>query len=154
MVNPVDTNRQWLPDGTSIPLKVKDGEVITPPSMNDMPMSAGSCGAYDEVIEEKRVCKDVPERLRGYYQLQGRYTFWNSRAGKSASVTGYSTVTKRKCRGEELENLRWQAIDNARGRLCALPDFPCEWWGECALIPDFLCEWVVVEIEHEVWLKW
>jgi len=29
-VNLIDTKRQWFPDGTSIPLKVIDGEVINP----------------------------------------------------------------------------------------------------------------------------
>ena len=32
-VNLIDTKRQWFPDGTSIPLKVVDGEVINPLSM-------------------------------------------------------------------------------------------------------------------------
>ena len=32
-VNLIDTKRQWFPDGTSIPLKVIDGEILNPLSM-------------------------------------------------------------------------------------------------------------------------
>ena len=131
--------------------------------MDDMPITPKS-----EVIEEKWRWKEVPKEPRGYYLLQGRYRFRNYRTGKSASVTGYSKTTRYKRRGEELQILRGQAIDNARRRLCALdpdcpgawyvdPDLPCVVRGrvlECAVDPDFPCDLVVEEIENEVWLKW
>jgi hypothetical protein len=80
----------------------------------------------------------VTKEPKGYYQLQGRYIFRNTKTGKFASVAGYSTCTKRKPRWKKLQILREQAIDFAIERLsCVSPD-----------------NWVVVGIEHEVWIKW
>ena len=44
-VNLIDTKRYWFPDGTSIPLKVKGGEVINPFSKNDVtsPLQIRAC---------------------------------------------------------------------------------------------------------------
>ena len=121
------------------------------------------------LIKEIWRWKEVPKEPRGYYQLQGQYGFRNTRTGEYASVRGYSKVTKRKCRGKELQILREQVIDNARGRRCPLdpdspgewvvasalfPVFTCEQVRECALGHDLPCEWVVEAIENEVWIKW
>ena len=92
----------------------------------------------EPTIKEKWGWKEVPKEPRGYYQLQGRYRFWNTRTGGFASATGYSTATKRKRRGKELQILREQAINHAKGQLGGLSSG----------------EWVVVDIEYEVWLKW
>jgi len=85
----------------------------------------------------------VPKEPRGYYQLQGRYRFMNTRTGEFASAIGYSTATKRKRRGKELQILREQAINHAMGRL-----------GDGQSGAFSSGEWVVVDIEYEVWLKW
>ena len=89
------------------------------------------------VIKEKWGWKEVPKEPRGYYSLQGQYMFWNTRTGGYASTTGYSTATRHKCRGKELQILREQAINNAISKLVGASG-----------------EWVLVAIEHEVWLKW
>ena len=91
-----------------------------------------------KTIKEKWGWKEVPKEPRGYYQLQGRYRFRNTRTGRFASATGYSTATSRKRRGKELQILREQAINHAKGQLGGLSSG----------------EWVLEEIEHEVWLKW
>lgn len=90
-----------------------------------------------QAINEKWGWKEVPPEPKGYYQLQGRYRFRNTRTGGYASDTGYSTVTKRKRRGKELQILREQAINHAIAKLVGASG-----------------EWVLVAIEHEVWLKW
>ena len=94
-------------------------------------------------IKEKWGWKEVPKEPRGYYQLQGRYRFRNTRTGIFASATGYSTVTSRKRRGKELQILREQAINHAMGRL-----------GDVQSGTFSSGEWVLEAIEHEVWLKW
>ena len=91
-----------------------------------------------KVIKEKWGWKEVPKEPRGYYQLQGRYMFRSTRTGEFASATGYSTATSRKRRGKELQILREQAINHAKGQLGGLSSG----------------EWVLEAIEHEVWLKW
>ena len=91
----------------------------------------------EKTIKEKWGWKEVPKEPRGYYQLQGRYRFRNTRTGGFASATGYSTVTKRKRRGKELQILREQAINHAMAKLVGASG-----------------EWVLVAIEHEVWIKW
>ena len=90
-----------------------------------------------EVIKEKWGWKEVPTEPRGYYQLQGRYRFRNTRTGGYASATGYSTATRYKRRGKEFQILREQAINHAMAKLVGASG-----------------EWVLVGIEHEVWLKW
>lgn len=93
-----------------------------------------------EAIENEEwieLSKDVPIEYRGGYQLQGRYWFWNYRIREFATMTGYSKVTKHICQGEELQNLRKQAIDFVIDKLLIAPG-----------------EWFLVAIEHEVWLKW
>ena len=92
----------------------------------------------EKTIKEKWGWKEVPKEPRGYYQLQGRYRFRNTRTGEFASATGYSTATRRKRRGKELQILREQAINHAIGQLGGLSSG----------------EWVLEGIEHEVWLKW
>ena len=94
--------------------------------------------AKSKAIKEKWGWKEVPKEPRGYYQLQGRYKFRNTRTGRFASATGYSTATSRKRRGKELQILREQAINHAKGQLGGLSSG----------------EWVLEEIEYEVWLKW
>ena len=89
-------------------------------------------------IKVKQVWKEVLKEPRGYYQLQGRYMFWNTRTGEFAFATGYSTCTRSKRRDKELQILREQAIDHAIDRLGGLSSG----------------EWVLQGIEHEVWLKW
>ena len=96
-----------------------------------------------KAIKEKWGWKEVPKEPRGYYQLQGRYRFRNTRTGGFASATGYSTATSHKRRGKELQILRSQAINHAMGRL-----------GDVQSGAFSSGEWVVVGIEHEVWLKW
>ena len=96
-----------------------------------------------KVIKEKWGWKEVPKEPRGYYQLQGRYRFWNTRTGGFASATGYSTATSTKRRGKELQILRSQAINHAMGRV-----------GDVQSGAFSSGEWVVVDIEYEVWLKW
>lgn len=91
-----------------------------------------------KAIKEKWGWKEVPKEPRGYYQLQGRYRFRNTRTGRFASATGYSTATSRKRRGKELQILREQAINHAKGQLGGLSSG----------------EWVLEAIEYEVWLKW
>jgi hypothetical protein len=91
-----------------------------------------------KTIKEKWGWKEVPQEPRGYYQLQGRYRFRNTRTGRFASATGYSTATSRKRRGKELQILREQAINHAKGQLGGLSSG----------------EWVLEAIEYEVWLKW
>jgi hypothetical protein len=91
-----------------------------------------------KTIKEKWGWKEVPKEPRGYYQLQGRYHFRNTRTGGFASATGYSTATSRKRRGKELQILREQAINHAKGQLGGLSSG----------------EWVLEAIEYEVWLKW
>jgi len=91
-----------------------------------------------KAIKEKWGWKEVPPEPRGYYQLQGRYRFRNTRTGGFASATGYSTATSRKRRGKELQILREQAINHAKGQIGGLSSG----------------EWVLEAIEHEVWLKW
>ena len=91
-----------------------------------------------KTIQEKWGWKEVPKEPRGYYQLQGRYRFRNTRTGKFASATGYSTATSRKRRGKELQILREQAINHAIGQLGGLSSG----------------EWVLEAVEYEVWLKW
>ena len=90
-----------------------------------------------QAIKEKWGWKEVPKEPKGYYQLQGRYRFRNTITGGYASATGYSTVTKRKRRGKDLQILREQAINHAIAKLVGASG-----------------EWVLVAIEHEVWLKW
>ena len=97
----------------------------------------------EPTIKEKWGWKEVPKEPRGYYQLQGRYKFRNTRTGEFASATGYSTATSRKRRGKELQILREQAINHAMGRL-----------GDVQSGAFSSGEWVWVAIEHEVWLKW
>jgi len=97
----------------------------------------------EPTIKEKWGWKEVPKEPRGYYQLQGRYKFRNTRTGEFASATGYSTATKRKHQGKELQILREQAINHAMGRL-----------GDVQSGAFSSGEWVLEEIEHEVWLKW
>lgn len=97
----------------------------------------------EPTIKEKWGWKEVPKEPRGYYQLQGRYKFRNTRTGEFASAIGYSTATKRKRRGKELQILREQAINHAMGRL-----------GDVQSGAFSSGEWVVVGIEYEVWLKW
>ena len=97
----------------------------------------------EKTIKEKWGWKEVPKEPRGYYQLQGRYKFRNTRTGEFASATGYSTATKRKRRGKELQILREQAINHAMGRL-----------GDVQSGAFSSGEWVLEAIEHEVWLKW
>ena len=97
----------------------------------------------EPTIKEKWGWKEVPKEPRGYYQLQGRYRFMNTRTGGFASAIGYSTATKRKRRGKELQILRSQAINHAMARL-----------GDVQSGVFSSGEWVVVDIEHEVWLKW
>ena len=92
------------------------------------------------VIKEKWGYKEVPKEPRGYYSLQGHYMFRNSRTGEFASMTGYSTVTRHKCRGKELQILREQAIDFARDNIPYLIDVPGKW--------------ILEDILYEVWLKW
>lgn len=89
-------------------------------------------------IKEKWGWKEKPLEPRGYYQLQGRYRFRNTRTGGFFSATGYSTATSAKRRGKELQILREQAINHAKGQLGGLSSG----------------EWVLTGIEHEVWLKW
>ncbi len=89
----------------------------------------------EPTIKEKWGWKEVPKEPRGYYQLQGRYKFRNTRTGEFASATGYSTATKRKRQGKELQILREQAINHGKAQLDGY-------------------EWVLVGIEYEVWLKW
>jgi len=91
-----------------------------------------------KTIKEKWGWKEVPKEPRGYFQLQGRYKFRNTRTGRFASATGYSTATSRKRRGKELQILREQAINHAKGQLGGLSSG----------------EWVLELIEYEVWLKW
>jgi hypothetical protein len=86
-------------------------------------------------IKEKWGWKEVPPEPRGYYQLQGRYRVRNAKTGESITVTGYSTATKTKRRGVELQILRSQAIDHGKAQLSGY-------------------EWVLEAIEYEVWLKW
>ena len=95
------------------------------------------------VIKEKWGWKEVPKEPRGYYSLQGRYRFRDTSTGAVASATGYSTVTRYKCRGKELQILREQAINHAIGRLRNVQS-----WAFSSP------EWVIEAIEHEVWLKW
>ncbi len=90
-----------------------------------------------QAIKEKWGWKEVPKEPKGYYQLQGRYRFRNTRTGGYASATGYSTATKRKRRGKVLQILREQAINHAMSKLVGASG-----------------EWVLVGIEHEVWIKW
>jgi len=97
----------------------------------------------EPTIKEKWGWKEVPKEPRGYYQLQGRYRFMNTRTGGFASAIGYSTATKRKRRGKELQILRSQAINHAMARL-----------GDVQSGAFSSGEWVVVDIEYEVWLKW
>ena len=92
----------------------------------------------EKTIKEKWGWKEVPIEPRGYYQLQGRYKFRNTRTGRFASATGYSTATSRKRRGKEFQILREQAINHAKGQLGGLSSG----------------EWVLEAIENEVWLKW
>ena len=94
--------------------------------------------AKSKTIKEKWGWKEVPKEPRGYYQLQGRYHFRNTRTGGFATATGYSTATSRKRRGKELQILRSQAINHAKGQLGGLSSG----------------EWVLEAIESEVWLKW
>src|SRR5690554_1617118 len=89
-------------------------------------------------IKEKWGWKDAPLEPRGYYQLQGRYRFRNTRTGGFSSATGYSTATSAKRHGAELQILRSQAINHATGQLGGLSSG----------------EWVLEGIEYEVWLKW
>jgi len=96
-----------------------------------------------EVIKEKWGWKEVPKEPRGYYQLQGRYRFRNTRTGGFASATGYSTATSTKRYGAELQILRSQAINHAMGRL-----------GDVQSGTFSSGEWVLEGIEYEVWLKW
>ena len=96
-----------------------------------------------KTIKEKWGWKDTPLEPRGYYQLQGRYRFRNTRTGGFGSATGYSTATSTKRRGRELQILRSQAIDHAMGRL-----------GDVQSGAFSSGEWVLEGIEHEVWLKW
>src|SRR5690606_13352394 len=70
-----------------------------------------------KAIKEKWGWKDAPLERRGYYRLQGRYRFRNTRTGVFASGTGYSTATSTKRRGAELQILRSQAINHAMGQL-------------------------------------
>ena len=97
----------------------------------------------EPTIKEKWGWKEVPKEPRGYYQLQGRYRFMNTRTGGFASATGYSTATSTKRYGAELQILRRQAINHAMGRL-----------GDVQSGAFSSGEWVVVGIEYEVWLKW
>lgn len=90
-----------------------------------------------EAIPEKWLRGDVPERHRGYYQLQGHYRFRNTRTGGYATAVGFSTATRRKRYGEELKIWRTQAVDHARAKLVGASG-----------------EWVLVEILDEVWLRW
>ena len=90
-----------------------------------------------QAIKEKWGWKEVPKEPKGYYQLQGRYRFRNTRTGGYASATGYSTATRYKRRGKELQILREQAIDHAKGKLVGASG-----------------EWILVEIIQETWLKW
>ena len=94
--------------------------------------------AKSKTIKEKWGWKEVPKEPRGYYQLQGRYRFRNTRTGGFASATGYSTATSRKRQGKELQILREQAINHAKGQLGGRSSG----------------EWVLESIEYEVWLKW
>ena len=96
-----------------------------------------------KTIKEKWGWKEPPLEPRGYYQLQGRYRFRNTRTGVFASSTGYSTATSTKRRGTELQILRSQAINHAMGRL-----------GDVQSGAFSSGEWVLEAIEHEVWLKW
>lgn len=92
-------------------------------------------GPTPKPIKEKWGWKEVPPEPRGYYQLQGRYRVRNAKTGESITVTGYSTATSTKRRGQELQILRSQAIDHGKAQLSGY-------------------EWVLVAIEYEVWLKW
>ena len=94
-------------------------------------------------IKEKWGWKQVPLEPRGYYQLQGRYRFRNTRTGGFSSATGYSTATSTKRHGAELQILRSQAINHAMGRL-----------GDLQSGAFSSGEWVLEGIEYEVWLKW
>ena len=96
-----------------------------------------------KAIKEKWGWKEVPLEPRGYYQLQGRYRFRNTRTGGFASATGYSTATSTKRHGAELQILRSQAINHAMGRL-----------GDLQSGAFSSGEWVLEGIEYEVWLKW
>ena len=89
-------------------------------------------------IKEKWGWKDTPLEPRGYYQLQGRYRFRNTRTEEFRSATGYSTATSAKRHGADLQILRSQAINHATGQLGGLSSG----------------EWVLEAIEYEVWLKW
>ena len=86
-------------------------------------------------IKEKWGWKHTPLEPRGYYQLQGRYMFRNTRTRGFASATGYSTATSTKRHGAELQILHNQAINHAKAQLDGY-------------------EWVLLGIEYEVWLKW
>ena len=88
-----------------------------------------------KAIQEKWGWKEVPLEPRGYYQLQGRYRFRNTRTGVFASGTGYSTATSAKRHGAELQILRSQAINHGKAQLDGY-------------------DWVLVGIEYELWLKW
>ena len=89
-------------------------------------------------IKEKWGWKEVPPEPRGYYQLQGRYRFRNTRTGGFGSATGYSTATSAKRYGADLQILRSQAINHATAQLGGF----------------FSGEWVLEAIEYEAWLKW
>ena len=97
----------------------------------------------EPTIKEKWGWKEPPVEPRGYYQLYGRYRFRSTKTGASVTSDGYSTATKRKRRGKELQILREQAINHAMGRL-----------GDVQSGAFSSGEWVLEEIEHEVWLKW
>ena len=75
-----------------------------------------------------------------YYWLKGRYRFRNLITGRDAFVTGYSTPTRRKRRGKELQILREEAID------CAIT-----YLSICLHRNRKECElqWVLVEILKE-----
>ena len=88
-----------------------------------------------ELIKEKWGWKEVPKEPLGYYELEGIYRFRNARTGALAIAIGYSTCTRSKPRGKELQIFRNQAIRDALDKL--------EGW-EC----------IIEEIIHEVWLKW
>ncbi len=94
-------------------------------------------------IKEKWGWKDAPLEPRGYYQLQGRYRFRNTRRGGFTSATGYSTATSAKRHGADLQILRSQAINHAMGQV-----------GDVQSGAFSSGEWVLEGIEHEVWLKW
>ena len=96
-----------------------------------------------KTIKEKWGWKDAPLEPRGYYQLQGRYRFRNTRRGRFTSATGYSTATSAKRHGADLQILRSQAINHAMGQV-----------GDVQSGAFSSGEWVLEGIEHEVWLKW